>query len=205
MRIGAMRKGIGCLLTLFLPLLMLLSAGSSALANGKAYVAVFYREFEELSDPETADIRTALNEALADMGIAYQEYNGKGDPAIQSAQVAEERDAMFLLVNLAGQNTEDAAGEILAAADGRPVIFFDCKISREIADAAEDLCVQVNAAAAESLSETEQEAETEPPEKNIEGMADVIALIAGNYMTGAGFFEGIKEDWITDDWRVDVP
>ena len=42
-------------------------------------------------------------------------------------------------------------------------------------------------------------------EKDIRGMADAIALIAGNYMTGAGYFEGIEEDWITDEWRVDVP
>ena len=58
---------------------------------------------------------------------------------------------------------------------------------------------------AEIGTEIDTEDEIGLQEKNIQGMADAIALIAGNYMTGAGYFEGIEEDWVTDGWRVDVP
>ncbi len=253
---------------LLLLLLLCLAAKGSASAQGKAYVAVFYRTFEDAEDPETADVRAALNEALADAGIAYREYDGGDDPLIQLMQIVQEKDAMLLIVNpaergfgdteedteeetrekteekageKAGEETEkntvadigaDVTADIIAQTDGRPLIFFDCEISEEMADGAEELCVLVNAAEPETEPETETrteieteieteitraeaeneaesgtetETEIEPPKKNLQGMADAIALIAGNYMTGAGYFEGIEEDWITDGWRVDVP
>ena len=286
---------------LLLSLLLCLAAKGSVLAQGKAYVAVFYRTFEDAEDPEAADVRAALNAALADAGIAYREYDGGDDPLIQLAQIVQEQDAMLLIVNpaeqepgdteektgeKAGEKTEeetkkntvadigaDVAADIIVQTDGRPLIFFGCEISEEMTDGAEELCVLVNAAEPETetgaeleteiagaeaeigtesgtetgkeietengITRAEAEAETEtgitraeaetepeteitgaeaeneteteigsasePPKKNLQGMADAIALIAGNYMTGAGYFEGIEEDWITDEWRVDVP
>lgn len=252
---------------LLLPLFLCFAAECAASAKGKAYVAVFYRTFEDAEDPETADVRAALNEALEDAGIMYQEYDGKDDPLIQIAQIVQEKDAMLLIVNpseqsigdageKAGEETEkntvadtgaDVTADIIVQTDGRPLIFFDCEISEETEEMAEDLCVLVNAAEPQAEAETETETEitraeiiaaefsseiemeqgtvteierqsraeigteidTEDEiglqEKNIQGMADAIALIAGNYMTGAGYFEGIEEDWVTDGWRVDVP
>lgn len=265
--------------TLLLPLLLCFAVKGAVSAKGKAYVAVFYRSFEDEEDPETANVRAALNEALEDAGIAYREYDGEDDPLIQLAQIVQEKDAMLLIVNpaeqsfgdarekaeeKAGEETEkntvadtgaDATADIIVQTDGRPLIFFDCEISEETVDGAEELCVLVNAAepgAKTSAEETErraaveeteqetsgsgkmrvgqrvgqetskseresaaeEESETEMPgsengdglpKKNIQGMADAIALIAGNYMTGAGYFEGIEEDWVTDGWRVDIP
>lgn len=240
----------------------------AASAKGKAYVAVFYRTFKDEEDPEAAEVRAALNEALEDAGIVYREYDGEDDPLIQLMQIVQEKDAMLLIVNPAEQglggagqkageeieknavaDTEaDVTADIIVQTDGRPLIFFDCEIRKETEEMTEELCVLVNAEEpemetagsetevcteteantetetntekeaekgieAETENETEKEIETEteaeteiePPKKNIQGMADAIAIIAGNYMTGAGFFEGIEEDWITDEWRVDVP
>ena len=240
---------------LLLPLFFCFVLGCAASAKGKAYVAVFYRTFKDEEDPETADVRAALNEALEDVGIAYREYDGEDDPLIQLAQIVQEKDAMLLIVNPAeksfgdaGEETEkctvgdtgaDATADIIVQTDGRPLIFFDCEISEKTAEMTEELCVLVNAEEPQEKAETEteitraeiieeelqsevateqgaeileksrteieKETEKGSPEKNIQGMADAIALITGNYMTGAGYFEGIEEDWVTDGWRVDVP
>ena len=255
----AVRVGAVFLLSLFL----CFAVKDAVSAKGKAYVAVFYRTFKDEEDPEAADVRAALNEALEDAGIAYREYDGEDDPLIQLVQIVQEKDAMLLIVNpaeksfgdarekaeeKAGEETEkntaadtgaDATADIIVQTDGRPLIFFDCEISEKKAEMAEELCVLVNAEEPQEKAETETEItraeiieeelqsevateqgakileksrteiETESekgsPEKNIQGMADAIALIAGNYMTGAGYFEGIEEDWVTDEWRVDVP
>ncbi len=250
----ALRAGATLLLSLFLCFAM----EDAASAKGKAYVAVFYRTFKDEEDPEAAEVRAALNEALEDAGIVYREYDGEDDPLIQLMQIVQEKDAMLLIVNpaeqslggagqKAGEETEknavadteaDVTADIIVQTDGRPLIFFDCEIRKETEEMTEELCVLVNAEEPETETagseteanteketekgieaetknetetengietETETKTESESPKKNIQGMADAIAIIAGNYMTGAGFFEGIEEDWLTDDWRVDVP
>lgn len=207
-RKNVMRAVVRSAEMLLLPLFFCLVLECAASAKGKAYVAVFYRTFEDSEDPEAAKIRAALNEALTDAGITYQEYNGADDPEVQMAQIESEKDAMLFIVNPADQDSGDIAADIVTRANGKPLIFFDCEISKETAETAEDLCVLVNAAEPQAEAETETETEITRAEiiaAELPSEAETIALIAGNYMTGAGYFEGIEADWVTDGWRVDVP
>ena len=98
--------------------------------KGNADVHVFYYTY---SDPYISSVRSALDKALADAGISYQDYDGNGNQTTQTEQIqtAVTKGAKAILVNIVNTGSDDAANGIvsLAKEKGIPVIFFNREVS----------------------------------------------------------------------------
>ena len=89
-------------------------------------VGVFYYTY---SDTYIASVRTALDKALGDAGISYQDYDGNSNQTTQNEQIdtAISQGANLLIVNIVTSGSVDASQAIVdkASAAGIPVIFFN--------------------------------------------------------------------------------
>lgn len=89
-------------------------------------VGVFYYTY---SDTYIASVRTALDKALGDAGISYQDYDGNSNQTTQNEQIdtAISTGANLLIVNIVTSGSVDASQAIVdkAQAAGIPVIFFN--------------------------------------------------------------------------------
>lgn len=89
-------------------------------------VGVFYYTY---SDTYIASVRTALDKALDDAGISYQDYDGNSNQTTQNEQIdtAISTGANLLIVNIVTSGSVDASQAIVdkAQAAGIPVIFFN--------------------------------------------------------------------------------
>lgn len=100
---------------------------------GDAKAAVFYYTF---ADPYISSVRAALDKALGDASIAYQNYDAAGQQNTQTDQVntALSDGANILIVNLVDTASADAANAIIEAAKAKDatVIFFNREIPDEV-------------------------------------------------------------------------
>ena len=89
-------------------------------------VGVFYYTY---SDTYIASVRTALDKALGDAGISYQDYDGNSNQTTQNEQIdtAISQGANLLIVNIVTSGSVDVSQAIVdkASAAGIPVIFFN--------------------------------------------------------------------------------
>ncbi len=93
-------------------------------------VGVFYYTYD---DAYIASVRAALDTALTEAGITYNNNDCKNDQATQNdlIQTAVMNGANLLVVNLVNTGKAEAAQKILDIADGIPVIFFNRAIEGE--------------------------------------------------------------------------
>lgn len=109
---------------------MVLSMGAGAcVANADASdlnVAVFYYTY---SDTYISSVRTALDAALDEAGVSYQDYDSNNNQTTQNEQIdtAITTGANLLVVNIVTSGSVDASQQIVdkASAAGIPVIFFN--------------------------------------------------------------------------------
>lgn len=89
-------------------------------------VGVFYYTY---SDTYISSVRTALDAALTDAGITFQNYDGNSNQTTQNEQIdtAISQGANLLVVNIVTSGSVDASQQIVdkASAAGIPVIFFN--------------------------------------------------------------------------------
>ena len=87
-------------------------------------VGVFWYVY---SDAFLSTVRTALDEDLEAAGIEYQDFDGNNNQATQLEQVqtAVTNGFNVLVVNLVTSGSADAAQQIIEAANGLPVVFFN--------------------------------------------------------------------------------
>ena len=117
------------------------TAGDGAAAGGT--VSVFYYTY---GDTYISSVRAALDAALTDAGIAYQDYDSNNSQTTQTEQVttALAQGTSLLVVNLVDSGSDDAAQNIidLAKAQNVPVIFFNRSVSESVVSGY-DKCVFV--------------------------------------------------------------
>lgn len=116
-------------------------ADTSTPASKDGSVAVFYYTY---GDTYISSVRAALDSALDTAGIKYQDYDSNNSQTTQSEQVttAIAQGATVLVVNLVDTGSDDAAKNIIAQANGVPVIFFNRSVS-EAAVTSSEKCVFV--------------------------------------------------------------
>ncbi|MCH5343581.1 MAG: substrate-binding domain-containing protein [Acetatifactor sp.] len=104
--------------------------GTGGAGSSGGSVAVFYYTY---GDTYISSVRAALDAALTDAGIAYQDYDSNNSQTTQTEQVttALAQGATVLVVNLVDTGSDDAAKNILEQANGVPVIFFNRSVSEE--------------------------------------------------------------------------
>ena len=89
-------------------------------------VGVFYYTY---SDTYITSVRTALDKALGDAGIKYQNYDGNSNQTTQNEQIdtAISQGCNFLVVNIVTSGSVDASQQVVdkAKAAGIPVVFFN--------------------------------------------------------------------------------
>jgi methyl-galactoside transport system substrate-binding protein len=114
------------ILAMILVVAMVLSLGVVAYAEPapETKVAVFWYAF---SDAYLSTVRAALDADLEAAGIAYQDFDGNNNMGTQLEQVqtAVTNGFTVLVVNLVTSGSSDAAQQIIEAANGLPVIFFN--------------------------------------------------------------------------------
>ena len=91
---------------------------------GDTKVAVFWYAF---SDAYLSTVRAALDADLTAAGINYQDFDGNNNQGTQLEQIqtAVTNGFNVLVVNLVTSGSADAAQQIISAANGLPVIFFN--------------------------------------------------------------------------------
>jgi len=91
---------------------------------GAVKVAVFWYAF---SDAYLSTVRAALDADLDNAGITYQDFDSNNNQGTQLEQVQTAITDGFnvLVVNLVTSGSADAAQQIIQAANGVPVIFFN--------------------------------------------------------------------------------
>ncbi len=128
----------------------MLTAFCGCARRKNADVHVFYYTY---SDTYISTVRSALDKALSDAGISYQDHDGNNSQTTQTEQVqtAITKGAKLLVVNIVTTGSDDAASGIIALAKnaGIPVIFFNREISDEAINSY-DKCVFIGTDAAEA-------------------------------------------------------
>ena len=110
---------------LLLVAVMLLTVAPAAMAADEPLkVAVFWYTF---SDAYLSTVRDALDNDLKAANIEYQNFDGNNNQGTQLEQVqtAVTNGFNLLVVNLVTSGSADAAEQIIDAANGLPVIFFN--------------------------------------------------------------------------------
>ncbi|MBR3137273.1 MAG: substrate-binding domain-containing protein [Clostridia bacterium] len=114
------------ILAMIIVLAMVLSLGVATYAEPapNTKVAVFWYAF---SDAYLSTVRAALDADLEAAGIAYQDFDANNNQGTQLEQVqtAVTNGFTVLVVNLVTSGSADAAQQIIEAANGLPVIFFN--------------------------------------------------------------------------------
>ena len=114
------------LLLVGIMMLSLVACGKSGGGKGELNVGVFYYTY---SDTYISSVRTALDNALTEAGIKFQNYDGNSNQTTQNEQIdtAISQGANLLIVNIVTSGSVDASQAIVdkASAAGIPVIFFN--------------------------------------------------------------------------------
>ena len=98
--------------------------GEPAPAEEETKVAVFWYAY---SDAYLSTVRAALDADFEKAGINYQDFDSNNNQGTQLEQVqtAVTNGFNILVVNLVTSGSADAAQQIISAANGLPVIFFN--------------------------------------------------------------------------------
>ena len=120
-------KKIMSLLLVGIMMLSLVACGKDGGKNGgELNVGVFYYTY---SDTYISSVRTALDNALTEAGIKFQNYDGNSNQTTQNEQIdtAIAQGTNLLIVNIVTSGSVDASQAIVdkASAAGIPVIFFN--------------------------------------------------------------------------------
>ena len=119
-------KKIMSLLLVGIMMLSLVACGKSGGGKGELNVGVFYYTY---SDTYISSVRTALDNALTEAGIKFQNYDGNSNQTTQNEQIdtAIAQGTNLLIVNIVTSGSVDASQAIVdkASAAGIPVIFFN--------------------------------------------------------------------------------
>ena len=120
-------KKIMSLLLVGIMMLSLVACGKDGGKNGgELNVGVFYYTY---SDTYISSVRTALDSALTEAGIKFQNYDGNSNQTTQNEQIdtAIAQGTNLLIVNIVTSGSVDASQAIVdkASAAGIPVIFFN--------------------------------------------------------------------------------
>ena len=115
------------LLLVGIMMLSLVACGKDGGKNGgELNVGVFYYTY---SDTYISSVRTALDSALTEAGIKFQNYDGNSNQTTQNEQIdtAIAQGTNLLIVNIVTSGSVDASQAIVdkASAAGIPVIFFN--------------------------------------------------------------------------------
>ena len=112
------------LLLVGIMMLSLVACGKSGGGKGELNVGVFYYTY---SDTYISSVRTALDNALTEAGIKFQNYDGNSNQTTQNEQIqtAVTDGYNLLVVNMVTSGSPDVANEIISLANGTPVIFFN--------------------------------------------------------------------------------
>ena len=115
------------LLLVGIMMLSLVACGKAGGKNsGELNVGVFYYTY---SDTYISSVRTALDNALTEAGIKFQNYDGNSNQTTQNEQIdtAIAQGTNLLIVNIVTSGSVDASQAIVdkASAAGIPVIFFN--------------------------------------------------------------------------------
>ena len=115
--------------------------GTEPAASGELKVGVFYYTY---ADTYISSVRTALDNELNSLGVAYQNFDGNNNQTTQNEQIqtALTDGYNLLIVNMVTSGSPDVANEIISMANGTPVIFFNRAIE---ADGNEGTVLNANA------------------------------------------------------------
>lgn len=120
-------------LSVFLIILFTASAFVGCGRMKNADVHVFYYTY---SDTYISTVRSALDKALSNAGVSYQDHDSNNSQTTQTEQVqtAITKGAKLLVVNIVTTGSDDAASGIveLARKADIPVIFFNREVSSDV-------------------------------------------------------------------------
>ncbi len=131
-----MKKFIALVLVLTMALSLAACGGSGSSSKKDGEVAVFWYTF---GDTYLSSVRAALNTALTNAGVKYQDYDANGSQTTQTEQIqtAITKGASVLVVNIVDASSDDATQAIVDMAKNAntPLVFFNRSVSEEIVSA----------------------------------------------------------------------
>ena len=131
-----MKKFIALVLVLAMALSLAACGGSGSSSKKDGEVAVFWYTF---GDTYLSSVRAALNTALTNAGVKYQDYDANGSQTTQTEQIqtAITKGASVLVVNIVDASSDDATQAIVDMAKNAntPLVFFNRSVSEEIVSA----------------------------------------------------------------------
>ena len=131
-----MKKFIALVLVLTMALSLAACGGSGSPSKKDGEVAVFWYTF---GDTYLSSVRAALNTALTNAGVKYQDYDANGSQTTQTEQIqtAITKGASVLVVNIVDASSDDATQAIVDMAKNAntPLVFFNRSVSEEIVSA----------------------------------------------------------------------
>ena len=131
-----MKKFIALVLVLTMALSLAACGGSGSSSKKDGEVAVFWYTF---GDTYLSSVRAALNTALTNAGVNYQDYDANGSQTTQTEQIqtAITKGASVLVVNIVDASSDDATQAIVDMAKNAntPLVFFNRSVSEEIVSA----------------------------------------------------------------------
>ena len=131
-----MKKFIALVLVLTMALSLAACGGSGPSSKKDGEVAVFWYTF---GDTYLSSVRAALNTALTNAGVKYQDYDANGSQTTQTEQIqtAITKGASVLVVNIVDASSDDATQAIVDMAKNAntPLVFFNRSVSEEIVSA----------------------------------------------------------------------
>ena len=131
-----MKKFIALVLVLTMALSLAACGGSGSSSKKDGEVAVFWYTF---GDTYLSGVRAALNTALTNAGVKYQDYDANGSQTTQTEQIqtAITKGASVLVVNIVDASSDDATQAIVDMAKNAntPLVFFNRSVSEEIVSA----------------------------------------------------------------------
>ena len=131
-----MKKFIALVLVLTMALSLAACGGSGSSSKKDGEVAVFWYTF---GDTYLSSVRAALNTALTNAGVKYQDYDANGSQTTQTEQIqtAITKGASVLVVNIVDASSDDATQAIVDMAKNANtlLVFFNRSVSEEIVSA----------------------------------------------------------------------
>lgn len=131
-----MKKFIALVLVLTMALSLAACGSSGNSGKNDGEVAVFWYTF---GDTYLSSVRAALNTALTNAGVKYQDYDANGSQTTQTEQIqtAITKGASVLVVNIVDASSDDATQAIVDMAKNAntPLVFFNRSVSEEIVSA----------------------------------------------------------------------
>lgn len=131
-----MKKFIALVLVLTMALSLAACGGFGSSSKKDGEVAVFWYTF---GDTYLSSVRAALNTALTNAGVKYQDYDANGSQTTQTEQIqtAITKGASVLVVNIVDASSDDATQAIVDMAKNAntPLVFFNRSVSEEIVSA----------------------------------------------------------------------